>query len=254
MSNSPLVEYLRFSPNHSGKRLCAINRITPHCVVGQCSIEALGALFSDPKYRLSSNYGIDVTGKIGMFVEEENRSWCSSSGANDNRAVTIECASDTNAPYKMNDAVYNSLVKLCVDICKRNGKTKLLWIEDKGKALSYVPAENEMLLTVHRWFANKACPGEWLFSRLGRLAEEVNTSLSGQPEKPADGEFSPFLVRIITLGVIVRDGAGVNRKKTGECPPGVYTIVDEKADKNGTLWYKLKSGMGWICSDYADKL
>ena len=254
MSNSPLVEYLRFSPNHSGQRLCKIEHITPHCVVGQCSIESLGALFANPKTRASSNYGIDVTGKIGMFVEENNRSWCSSSGANDNRAVTIECASDTVAPYKMTDAVYKSLVNLCADICTRNNKTVLLWLGDKDKTLSYTPKDNEMLLTVHRWFANKSCPGEWLFSRLGGLANEVTSILSGQPEKPAESEFSPYLVRVLTLGVVIRDGAGSNRKKTGECKPGVYTIVEEKPDKNGTLWLKLKSGAGWICSDYAYKI
>lgn len=254
MSNSSLVEYLRFSPNHSGKRLAKIDRITPHCVVGQCSIESLGNLFAIPKTKASSNYGIDVTGKIGMFVEECNRSWCSSSGANDNRAVTIECASETVAPYKMTDAVYKSLVNLCADICKRNDKTVLLWLGDKEKTLSYVPKDNEMLLTVHRWFANKSCPGDWLFSRLDGLASEVTSILSGQPEKPPESEFSPYLVRILTLGVVIRDGAGNNRKKTGECKPGVYTIVEEKPDKNGTLWLKLKSGAGWICSDYAYKI
>lgn len=251
MSNSPLVEYLRFSPNHSGKRLAGIERITPHCVVGQCSIESLGNLFANPKTKASSNYGIDVTGKIGMFVEECNRSWCSSSGANDNRAVTIECASDTVAPYKMTDAVYKSLVNLCADICKRNSKTVLLWLGDKDKTLSYVPADNEMLLTVHRWFANKSCPGDWLFSRLDGLASEVTSILSGQPEKPVESEFSPYLVRILTLGVDIRDGAGVNRKKVGSCKPGVYTIVSEKTDKNGVKWGFLKSGAGWICLDYA---
>lgn len=254
MSNSPLVEYLRFSPNHSGKRLAKIDRITPHCVVGQCSIESLGNLFASPKTKASSNYGIDVTGKIGMFVEECNRSWCSSSGVNDNRAVTIECASETIAPYKMTDAVYKSLVNLCADICKRNDKTVLLWLGDKEKTLSYVPKDNEMLLTVHRWFANKSCPGDWLFSRLDGLASEVTSILSGQSEKPTESEFSPYLVRVLTLGVAIRDGAGSNRRKTGECKPGVYTIVDEKPDKNGTLWLKLKSGAGWICSDYAYKI
>ena len=254
MSNSPLVEYLKFSPNHSGKRLARIDCITPHCVVGLCSIESLGNLFANPRTKASSNYGIDVTGKIGMFVEECNRSWCSSSGANDNRAVTIECASDTVAPYKMTDAVYKSLVNLCADICKRNDKTTLLWLGDKDKTLSYIPKDNEMILTVHRWFANKSCPGEWLFSRLGGLADEVTSILSGQPEKPAESEFSPYLVRVLTLGVAIRDGAGSNRKKTGECKPGVYTIVDEKPDKNGNLWGKLKSGAGWICLDYAYKI
>lgn len=54
-----------------------------------------------------------------MYVEEKNRSWCSSSNANDQRAITIECASDTTEPYAMNSKVYETLVKLCTDICRR---------------------------------------------------------------------------------------------------------------------------------------
>lgn len=34
-------------------------------------------------------------------MEEKNRSWCTSSNANDQRAITIECASDTVEPYTM---------------------------------------------------------------------------------------------------------------------------------------------------------
>lgn len=112
-------------------------------------------------------------------MEEKNRSWCSSSSANDQRAVTIECASDLNHPYAMTTAVYNSLVKLCTDICKRNGKKKLLWLGDKNKTLNYSPKSDEMVLTVHRWFANKSCPGDWLYSRLGDLASKVTAALGG---------------------------------------------------------------------------
>ena len=82
----------------------------------------------------------------------------------------------------MNEAVYNSLVNLCVDICKRNGKTKLLWFNDKSKSLSYEPKSNEMVITVHRWFANKSCPGDWLYSRLDDLANTVNKQLAGDNE------------------------------------------------------------------------
>lgn len=156
-SNSSLATYTKLSPNNSGLRTHTIDRISPHCVVGQCSIQSLGSWFELRSTRASSNYGIDKDGKIGLFVEEKNRSWCTSSSANDNRAVTIECASDTTDPYAMHDCVYTSLIKLCADICKRNGKTKLLWIPDKDKALNYTPKSDEMLLTVHRWFANKTC-------------------------------------------------------------------------------------------------
>ena len=161
-TNSSLVSYTKLSPNHSGHRTHSIDRITPHCVVGQCSMETLGNIFTPTSRQASCNYGIGPDGRVGMYVEEKNRSWCSSSNANDQRAVTIECASDTKHPYTMNSTVYAILIKLCVDICKRNGKKKLIWLGDKNKTLNYSPKSDEMVLTVHRWFANKSCPGDWL--------------------------------------------------------------------------------------------
>lgn len=179
MSNSSLVSYKRLSPNHSGRRTHSIDRITPHCVVGQCSIETLGNIFAPTSRQASCNYGIGTDGRVGMYVEEKNRSWCSSSNANDQRAVTIEFASDTKHPYTMNSTVYAALIKLCVDICRRNGKRKLIWLGDKNKTLNYSPKSDEMVLTVHRWFANKSCPGDWLYSRLGDLAAKVTAQLGG---------------------------------------------------------------------------
>ena len=120
-----------------------------------------------------------------MYVEEKNRSWCSSSGANDQRAVTIECASDTTEPYAFKDIVYQKLIELCTDICKRNGKSKLVWFGDKEKTLNYEPKADEMILTVHRWFANKSCPGNWMYARMGDLAEKVTAALGGTAEEPA---------------------------------------------------------------------
>ena len=175
MSNSSLVDYTKLSPNHSGQRTHSIDRITPHCVVGQCSVETLGSIFMTNG--ASCNYGIGTDGRVLLCVEEKNRSWCSSSNANDQRAVTIECASDTYDPYAMNSKVYNTLVKLCTDICKRNGKKKLLWFGSESKTLNYSPKSDEMIITVHRWFANKSCPGDWLYSRLGDLASKVTKNL-----------------------------------------------------------------------------
>ena len=177
-TNSSLVSYTKLSPNNSGQRTHSIDTITPHCVVGQCSVQSLGDVFAPSSRQASSNYGIGVDGKIGMYVEEKNRSWCSSSESNDQRAVTIECASDTTHPYTMNAKVYESLIALCVDICKRNGKTKLLWFNDRNKTLAYQPKSNEIVLTVHRWFANKSCPGDWLYSRLRDVANKVNERLN----------------------------------------------------------------------------
>ena len=129
-TNSGLVAYKKLSPNHSGQRTHSIDRITPHCVVGQCTAEGLGDWFAASSTQASSNYGIDRDGRVGLYVEEKNRSWCSSSNANDQRAVTIECASDTTEPYAFRDVVYQKLITLCVDICRRNGKNKLIWFGD----------------------------------------------------------------------------------------------------------------------------
>ena len=184
MSNSCLISYTKLSPNHSGKRTHSVDRITPHCVVGQLSCETICDCF--PAGRgASCNYGIGKDGRIALCVDEDNRSWCSSSNANDQRAITIECASDKTEPYAMTDAVYASLIDLCTDICKRYGKTKLLWFGDKNKTLNYNPAADEMIITVHRWFANKSCPGDWLYNRLGDLAAKVTAKLGGTASNPS---------------------------------------------------------------------
>lgn len=185
MSNSSLVVYTNLSPNHSGKRTHSIDRITPHCVVGQLSAESICGCFISSSGEASCNYAIGTDGRVALCVDESNRSWCSSSNSNDQRAVTIECASDKTAPYTMNSSVYNSLVALCTDICKRNGKNKLIWVSDKEKSLAYEPKSGEMVLTVHRWFANKSCPGDWLYSRLGDLASKVTANLSSSTNSTA---------------------------------------------------------------------
>lgn len=191
MSNSGLVNVTIKSPNHSGRRTHAVDRITPHCMVGQMTAKACGGLFARSSYQASSNYGIGKDGEIGLYVDEANRSWCSSSESNDQRAITIECASDTRHPYAMNSKVYASLVRLCVDICKRYGKTKLIWFGDRATSLAYNPRSNEMVLTVHRWFAQKSCPGDWLYNRLGKLADEVTAQLTDSHEKVTEPEKKP---------------------------------------------------------------
>ena len=177
MSNSKLVSYTGLSPNHSGKRTHTIDRITPHAVAGQLSVERICDCFAGKDRQASCNYAIGADGRIGLCVDEQNRSWCSSSRDNDQRAVTIECASDLTEPYAMKPEVYSALVELCTDICRRNGKRKLEWIADREKALSYEVKADEMLLTVHRWFARKSCPGNWLFERMGSLAQAVSTTI-----------------------------------------------------------------------------
>lgn len=251
MSNSGLVNCTVYSPNHSGKRTHALDTLTPHCVVGQLSAETIGACF--PKGREAScNYGIGYDGRVCLIVDECNRSWCTSSNANDQRAITIECASDKTEPYAMKNAVYEKLIQLCADICKRNGKTKVLWLGSKEKTLAYTPKSNEMVLTAHRWFANKSCPGDWLYSRYGDLANRINallgTDTATTPEQPTTPAGStttlpavPFMVKVIIDDLNYRSEPSMNGKVKGQTGKGTFTIVEVKDG-----WGKLKSGAGWI--------
>ena len=165
MSNSPLIDCKVISPNKNRPRNHAIDRLTPHCVVGQLSAEAIGSCFAPVSRQASCNYGIGYDGRVALICDEGDRSWCSSSPPNDHRAITIECASEKEHPYAMNEAVYEKLILLCADICRRYGKKKVLWLGSKEAALAYQPKADEMVLTAHRWFAAKACPGDWLYSR-----------------------------------------------------------------------------------------
>lgn len=187
MSNSPLVSYTKLSPNHSGKRKHAIDTISIHCMAGNLSVERCGELFQNKERQASSNYGIGSDGRIGLYVDEANRSWCTSSASNDNRAVTIEVANTVaKDPWPVSDAAYKSLIDLLVDICQRNGIPRLLWKGDKN-LVGQVDRQN---MTVHRWFAAKACPGDWLYSRHGQIAAEVNKRLeaakAGKDEETMD--------------------------------------------------------------------
>lgn len=179
-TNSPLVDYTRLSPNNSGTRTHAIDRITPHSVVGQCSVEVLGEIFAAPSRQASSNYGVGYDGRIGLYVPESCRSWCSSSNANDQRAVTIEIATDTYEPYAVRDAAWKATIELCADICRRNGKTKLIWDNDTW-ILDYDPKPDEMILTVHKWFGATPCPNTWILSHMTELATEVTKMLNPTP-------------------------------------------------------------------------
>ena len=251
MSNSSLVTCTVKSPNHSGKRTHSIDRITPHCVVGQLSAKSIGGCFTSPSRQASCNYGIGTEGGVCLIVDEANRSWCSSSNANDQRAVTIECASDKTEPYAFNNTVYNKLVDLCVDICKRNGKKKLIWIADKNTALAYNPKSDEMQLTVHRWFANKSCPGNWLFSRMGELANTVTSRLGGstKPSTPKEENknfpATPFMVRVLVSDLNIRKQPKMGDNVIGQTGKGSFTIV-KVSDGWGLLKSYADRENGWI--------
>lgn len=181
LSNSKLISYTKISPNRTSPRNHKIDTVTIHCVVGQCSVETLGNIFAPTSRQASCNYGIGADGRIGMYCEEKDRSWCSSNAANDNRAITIEVASDTKHPYAVNAKAYAALIDLLVDICKRNGIPRLVWSASKADRVNH---KNGCNMTVHRDYANKSCPGEYLYSRHAQIASEVNKRLGSTDTRP----------------------------------------------------------------------
>lgn len=197
MSNSPLVDYTRISPNKNSPRNHKIDTITIHCVVGQCTVETLGNIFAPTSRQASSNYGVGTDGKIGMYVEEKDRSWCSSNAANDNRAVTIEVASDTKHPYAVNDRAFAALLDLVTDICKRNGIKKLVWSTKKADRVNH---KNGCNMTVHRDYENKSCPGDYLYNRHGEIAAEVNRRLGVADTAPDAGAAQGVTVYTVKKG------------------------------------------------------
>ena len=182
MSYSKLASVVILSPNCTKPRNHAIDTVTVHCTAGQGTAAQILSLphfvNRDNVGGASCNYAIGYDGSIGVGVEEENRSWCSSSRSNDNRAVTIEVSSDHVRPYRVTDKAYFALIDLLTDICKRNGISELKWKADK----SLIGDTDKQNMTVHRWFANKECPGEYLYSRHYNIAELVNERLGVKTE------------------------------------------------------------------------
>ena len=256
MSNSTLATYTRISPNKT-PRNHKIDTITIHCMAGNLTVERCGELFAKRTRMASSNYGIGSDGRIGLYVEEKDRSWCSSNKANDMRAVTIEVANDGGAAtgWHVSDAAMTSLIALVADICKRNGISKLVWSTNKNDRVNH---RNGCNMTVHRDFKNKACPGDYLYGKHAYIAAEVNKRLgvteaqpTVTPSKPAEqpASSSNYKVRITASTLNVRAGAGTSYKVTTTVKKGgIYTIT---AEQNG--WGKLKSGAGWISLKYTER-
>lgn len=211
MSNSPLVTRTNISPNKTSPRNHAIDTLTIHCFVGQVTAKRGCEVFQNKSRQASCNYVVGHDGSIGLCVEEKDRSWCSSNRANDMRAITFEVASDTKHPYAVTDKALGALIDLIVDICRRNGKDKVLWFADKDKTLAHEPKSNEMRMTVHRWFAAKACPGDYLYGMHGYIADEVNKRLGSAQGATA----APSGPQEVSSYVTVRKGdtlSGIGRE------------------------------------------
>ena len=272
-SNSPLATVKLISPNKTVGRNHAIDTITIHCFVGQVTAKQGCEVFQPSSKGASCNYVVGYDGSIGLCVEEKDRSWCTggykkvngvnvpirvngiSGSSNDYQAVTIEVACEAKHPYAITEKAMAALIELCTDICRRNGIKKLLWFGDKN--LVGNPAKQN--LTVHRWFANKACPGDYIYQRLGDIAAKVNAKLGAtgaapvQPSAPVSSV--PYKVRITATDLRIRKGPGTNTVIVQNAiTPGVYTIVSEATGQGATLWGKLKSGKGWVSLDFCKKI
>ena len=262
MSNSSLVTYTKLSPNCTKPRNHVIDTITIHCFVGQVTAEsgcnAKGFVKYNPITGSSCNYVVGYDGSVGLCVDEANRSWCSggkdklgrtikvngiSGKDNDHRAITIEVASETKHPYAVTDKAYKALIELIADICKRNNIKQLLWKGNK----SLIGKVDQQNMTVHRWFANKACPGDYLYNKYGEIASAVNERLGVKEPVKETASFKPYKVQVIAASLNIRKAAGTNAQKVGAITDkGVYTIVEEAKGNTKYPWGKLKSGAGWI--------
>ena len=228
MSNSTLISYTKLSPNHSGKRTKKIDTITIHCMAGQLSVESCGALFAKSSRQASSNYGIGPDGRIALYVDESNRSWCTSSNANDQRAVTIEVASDATHPYAVRDKAYDALLDLVTDICKRNGIKKLVWSTSKNNRVGHLNGCN---MTVHRDYAAKACPGDYLYNLQDEIAAEVNRRLgTSGSTTPSTGGSTGTAAADIKVGDVVeftgsKHYVSATATSASSCKPGKAKVT-----------------------------
>lgn len=213
-TNSSLVTYTNVSNNKTSPRNQEIDTITIHCIVGQWTAQQGCDYFATTDKEASANYVVGKDGSIGLSVEEKDRSWCSSSSSNDHRAITIEVASDTTDPYAVTEEAYEALINLVADICKRNGMKELLWKADQ----SLIGQVDEQNMTVHRWFANKACPGDYLYGLHGEIASKVNAMLqdsemvqnseiTGSSEVDGDESFHDVLYRVQIGAFAVKENA-----------------------------------------------
>ena len=261
MSNSALVNYTCISPYKTSPRKHTIDAVIVHCMAGNFSVETCGNIFQRPNKNASSNYGIGSDGRIGQYVYEKDRAWCSGGSKNgkvirvngisgedwDQRAISIEVANDGGADtgWHVSDKALESLVNLLVDICQRNDIKQLIWKNDK----TLVGKIDQQNMALHRWFSTKSCPGDYLVSKHEWITEQVNSRLNGDQPIPTPSEF-PYKVKIDCDTLNVRKGPGTSYKIVTQVHRGeVYTIV---AEENG--WGKLKSGAGWIFLKYTKRV
>ncbi len=236
MSNSSLVSYTQISPNRNSPRNQPISKITIHHMAGDTTLQSFGASVAKTSRAMSANYAIDSDGNIGLFCPESDRSWCSSSAWNDNRAITIEVANDGGGPdWHVSDAAINALIKLCVDICQRNGMTKLEYTGTPDGSL-----------TTHRMFTATLCPGPYLLSKIPDIAQQVTAQLQNQ-ETDAQQYFIDVMVgkcreRCTAAGILP------SLCIAQACVESAYGTSELAVNANNL--FGIKAGSGWSGQTY----
>lgn len=214
-TNSSLVDIVMISPNSTNPRSNKIKKITIHHMEGNITVERCGEIFSQKSRYASSNYGIDSNGRVGLYVEECNRSWCSGNRDNDHQAITIEVANDEKGGnWHVSDKALNKLILLCADICKRNNIEKLIYTGDINGNL-----------TMHKWFQATTCPGPYLESKFPYIAAEVNKILGvEEPIKPS------VLYKVQTGAFLLKKNAEKRQKELEQ--KGIASIIKEEGIYN----------------------
>ncbi len=209
MSNSSLVTYRREPPvNRSNPRTEKISKITIHHWSGviKTAKDGLDYFCSDScikNRQVSSNYIIGNDGSIGQMIDESRRAWTSSSSWNDQRAITIEVSnSKTGGDWPISDAAMRSLIKLCADICKRNGIKKL-----------YYDGTKNATLTRHCFYSNTDCPGTYIKNHTQYICDQVNALLGSGTAEKATAKKNPYRKPTMVLN---KNNAAYGKKYAGK--------------------------------------
>ena len=254
MAQSSLVNQVKISPNSNPRGNNRIERITPHCILGQAkAINIANSKNFSAGGGASANYIIGKDAEVLLNVDESRRAWTSggskkvngkTGSMNDYKAITFECASDATSPYAFKTIVYEKLIAMCVDICRRYGRKKLIWFATPQEAESYIVKDDEMILTWHRWYAYKSCPGDWLYSRGKELAETVTAQLNGVTPTPITPTPKQGRVKVTATLPIIKKGSKGSAVKTwqtiiGVTADGIFGSQTESATKKWQANHKL---------------
>lgn len=179
MSQSSLVtrQWWADPSNYTAGRSDTIHGIVVHHAAST-SFDSIGQVFSQYGRGGSAHYGI-CEDRIDQYVREEDTAWhCGDWGGNC-CTIGIECTNNVGAPdWTISEGTFNTLVKLCADIAKRNGLGKL----------KFGPYDVYPTLSAHRDWSATYCCGDYLYSRMDELAEKANKI--NYPDKKAELEWS----------------------------------------------------------------